>query len=213
MLRYNAVCLNDIQQGERNAVLNSSEYRVCQILRDCTILNPAVFTSWLSDFTRLRVPQSSVNSDIQNFPNPISGFNPISSTPSQKTITGLRQELENIYRSWHQDIIDFLNSQHTQDTLKLLKEEDRSYAQGITSGLIQIDSDYSARTVIEFIKHVSQDLEEVEITPAVLNEQFSRAMSVDEFTARMDRLVMNLIGSKKRDKVRIIFRLNNSDNE
>lgn len=213
LLRYNAVCLNDIQQGERNAVLNSSEYRVCQILRDCTILNPAVFTSWLSDFTRLRVPQSSVNSDIQNFPNPISGFNPISSIPSQKTITGLRQELENIYRSWHQDIIDFLNSQHTQDTLKLLKEEDRSYAQGITSGLIQIDSDYSARTVIEFIKHVSQDLEEVEITPAVLNEQFSRAMSVDEFTARMDRLVMNLIGSKKRDKVRIIFRLNNSDNE
>lgn len=88
LLRYNAVCLNDIQQGERNAVLNSSEYRVCQILRDCTILNPAVFTSWLSDFTRSACAAVVCQFGYSEFSESYQWFQSISSTPSQKTITG-----------------------------------------------------------------------------------------------------------------------------
>ncbi len=211
--RYRAVCLNEIQQGERTAVLNSPEYRVCLTLRDCPVVNPGVFTAWKSDFERLRVPSPTVATEIKTMPSPVSGFSPINSIPSPKTISELRDELKLIYENWHQHIIDFLQEDHIQQQLTLLSQSDRDYAMRIINRMEPIDDDRAARSVIEFVKHVSQGLKEVVITPEVLNETFNRAMTPAEFQNNMDRLVMRLCGSTPENKVRIIFRLNNNDNE
>ncbi len=211
--RYRAVCLSELQQGERNAILNSPEYQVCLTLRDCPVINPGVFSAWKADFVRLRVPEASVMTDIKTMPSPVSGFSPITSNPSPKSIAELRQELTLIYENWCQHIVDFLQEGHIQQQLSLLSQSDRDYAMRIISHMEPIDNDNSARSVIEFVKHVSQDLKEVVITPELLNKNFKHAMTPSEFQNKMDLLILKLCDSTPQDKVRIIFRLNENDNE
>ena len=112
-------CLNDIQQGERNAVLNSSEYRVCQILRDCTHIEPCGCSHLGCLTSPVCVCRSRLSIRIFRIFRILSVVSIRFQALPRRRLLPNCVRTRNIYRSWHQDIIDFLNSQHTQDTLKI----------------------------------------------------------------------------------------------
>lgn len=207
--RYNAVCLNEIDNQKRTALMNSPAYQVCQVLRECSILNPAVLDAWMSDFRKLRIRDNTIETQLQNYPSPIATFNPLTSGANGKNIVELTAELDDIYRMWQHAIVDYLNSDSAKHTLSLMKESDRQFANSIIN-FGQFDDANSARSIVQFIQHVNQDLDEVHITSDILNEFFNRALTRDELYAQFDRLVAKLMRGKEPDKVRFLLR--NSDN-
>lgn len=206
LTRYRSVTLNEFQQQKRTNVLNSTEYKVCNELMECSILNPSLFASWQTDLRRLKIPSVTVEEDLKRYPSPIANFNPLSTTKADKNIEELSEELSAIYESWVESIKSFLKSDSAKHSLSLLSNADRSFAARITSDMEPISSANSAKAVVEFVKKVGQELTEIPITTEMLNREFSHAMTADELQTRFDRLVTNLLKGKDRGKVRFIFR-------
>ena len=203
--RYRDFCLSDLDMQKKTQILNSPEYQVCMVLSELTIINTSLWGNWRAMFSKLKPADEGVEVALQT--SPYHNFNPLTEhgTP-MKSIGELKDELQEMYTMWIDALKQYINSDESQEALRLMNNEDRSYATSFTSGLMELTDTNSARSMLQFIDYLSDGLEPVELSHEVLASYFNRAMTMEEAQATFDRMLIKMSAGKKREKVRVIFK-------
>ena len=208
--RYYKYCITDIDNAEKHRILNSDEYKVCQVLKDCLLLNNSVWTTWRSMLFELKSADPHIESMLQQSPY-ASNFNPRQNLDRNvRSIRELGDELKTIYGMWTTDIQEYIKSDGSQAALRLMDIQSQDFANSIANGLRPIDTENIAKCVLELLDKLSDGLERVDISVNQIADYFTSPMSIGDAKGRFDMFIERMCAGKDRTKVRIVISKNNN---
>lgn len=206
---YNSYCLSDIDEQKRIVIMNSAEYVVVEKLVDCPMLNPTQWTTWRSQFVQLRSANPNAKQMLQTTPF-VSPFNPLVSSKELPSVLEMETQLKDIYDSYIEQLKEFVRSKEVQNSLKLMDDGARNYAQGFENGLRVIQTAFDAQTLVEFINTVGDGFYRAEITLDGLNKYLNRPMTIDEAIGAFTNYMTRIQNGQAKSKVRVILNLTNN---
>ena len=206
MKLYNSYCISDIEEQKRTAILNSDEYKVCNILSDSPILDASLWTNWRTDFFLLKTANPQARTLLESTPY-VPPFNPLNSSKELPTVLEMETALKDLYATYIQQLKDYLKSDDAQSALKLSSTQSQDFANQFLLGLRIIQSEYDARTLVEFVNTICDGFEKAEIEANDLAKCFNRPMTIDEAKTAFATYLQRLTAGKAASKVRITFKL------
>jgi hypothetical protein len=203
--RYYKYCITDIDDNEKRRILNSDEYRVCQVLQNSALVNKSLWTSWRSMLFELKSADPNIESMLQQSPY-AANFNPRQNVDRNvRSIRELGEELQTIYDMWTNDIREYIKSEDAQKELLLMDIQSQDFANSIANGLLPINSENTAKCVLELLDKLSDGLVRVDVSVNDIAEYFTSPMSIGDAKARFDMFIERKCSGKDRSKVRIVI--------
>ncbi len=202
--QYYKCCLTEFDEQKRIKILNSGEYRACNELCRCTLINTSAWNIWKMSFNQLRTANDNVKNILES--TPYAGFNPQTSGSQMKTIQEFKEELEAMYTAWMESIKAFILSPESQEALSLMEEPTQNFLMSVANGLTIINDDKSAKALLQALDELSGGYIKVEITAEELGKCIDRPMTIDEATGMLQMYINRKCSGKERNKVRIVLK-------
>lgn len=203
--RYYKFCISDIDNTEKMRLLNSAEYKVCQKLSECILLNSSVWTTWRSMIFELRSADPRVEAMLAN--SPYANFNPLQKLDKKtKTIRELGTDLKDIYAMWINELKDYIQQEDTQAQLRMMDTKSQEFLDSFVAGLTVINDENSAKCLLELLAQLSAGFERVDISVEDIVEKFTKPMTIAEAKGVFDLYIERQCGGKDRNKVRIVIK-------
>lgn len=189
---------------KKDSLLNSDKKKICEVLKDITILNKTNFENWRNTITSLKPQEPEVTKEkIKE--NPYQDFNPRENydKPSY-TIRELETLLDDNYSNWIDAIKATFNDPGIDQNLNMLSSEQKSLASAFRAGTAKITVD-NCKMMRDIINAISNGFEKIELTNADFASVFSKPMGVEEAKAAFEQYIENQCAGKERSKIRIIL--------
>lgn len=203
---YNSYCITDIDEKKRVNILASSNYIVVQELSQCAILNAAQWNTWRADFVQLKTSNPQARMLLESTPF-VPPFNPIINSRPLPSVMEMETQLEDVYNSYIEQLKQFVASDTAQQSLAIMNEADRSFANAFISGIRIIQTQYDANTLVQFINTLTDGFTRIEITSEGLNKYLNRPMTVDEAKGAFANYLQHLTAGQPQSKIRIMLKL------
>ena len=198
----NRLSYSDTQK--RDNLIASDKKKICEIIKDITILTTTDFNNWRNTVTSLKeVDPDLTKEKIKQ--NPYHDFNPRENYDKVKySVRDLEDKLDEIYDNWLQAMKATFNDPESKQTISMLDDDQKALAKAFASGKADITVD-NAKTIRDIINSISNGFEKVELSSNDFAKIFCKPMNIDEAKAAFEKYLEEQCQGKEADKIRIIL--------
>lgn len=205
LIQYLANRINELDEVQKNKILNSDQKKCCDILKENNFLTVNTYSLWLANIQKLVVADNKVKKEAILL-TPYQGFNPKEFINNkQKTIEQLRNELDEIFENWESTLRDTLDDPGVNKNLGLLDVTDQKLLSDYQSGSVQLDTS-NAKRICDLIQTLHKGLDKVELTTDSLKATFSKPLTPDEAIEAFKKYINSISVGKNRENIRIILK-------
>jgi len=203
--QYLEIRISDADNTKKNALLDSEQKAICDILKDVDFLSTGQYAQWLNKLNKLQPAESNVNKELI-LATPYHDFNPIDYVETtSSSIPTLKTELEELLENWEQTLKDILEDPIVKRNLSLLEPNQIEILREFENGAITLSKE-NVRKIAVAVMDLHKGLEKIELSIENLKPHFSKPLTpdsaVEAFKAYVDKISMG----KERDKIRIILK-------
>lgn len=200
-LKYR-ICEADYTQ--KQALLDSEEKAICDILKEADFLSSGQYHQWLNKLAKLQPADSSVNKDLI-LTAPYQDFNPIDFEGTDTvSVQNCKQELMELLAHWEQTLKDTLEDPMVKKNMSLLDPAQSKLLKNFESDAIRLKKD-NALAIRNAIMSLHKGLEKIELSLDGMKTTFNKPLTPDEAVEAFKAYVNHLSKGKERDKIRIIL--------
>lgn len=197
--------ISETDNTRKQALLDSEEKVICDILKEADFLSSGQYLQWLSDLTKLQPADESVNKELILI-TPYQDFNPLDfETASVRSIKEYKLQLGELLEHWEQTLKDTLEDPMVKKNMNLLDPAKVTLLQNFEQGTIQLSKE-NALSIRKAIMILHQGLEKVELSMEGMKASFNKPLTPDEAVEVFKDYVNKLSKGKERDKIRIILK-------
>ena len=190
---------------KKQALLDSEEKAICDILKEADFLSIGQYHQWLNKVNRLQPSDDQVNKDVILIA-PFQDFNPLDfeGVPII-SVKEAKEELHNLLEGWETTLRDSLDDPMVKKNLSLLDTSDASLLKSFQEGKIEITKD-NALSIRNAIMSLYKGLEKIELSIEDLKNAFNKPLTPDDAVTAFKEYVDQITEGKERDKIRIILK-------
>lgn len=197
--------ISEIDEVQKNKILQSKPKAICDILKDSSFLSVASYSVWLSKTQKLVVANSAVNKEAILYA-PYQGFNPMEYIDKKPIkLDELKTELDELYQAWNKTLRDTLDDPGVKRNLSLIEDSDQKLLVSYQTGAIDLDNS-NAKRICRLIQTLHEGLDKVELTTESLKATFNKPLTPDEAIEAFKNYVNQISKGKNRDNIRIILK-------
>ena len=203
--QYTTYRISDRDHTLKEALLNSDEKQICDILKKVVILPGAQYESLLRKIDKLEPANENVNKDTI-LHTPYQDFNPMDYIGQPiLEITDLQRDLKELYVQWVLTLKDTMDDPAVKSNLGLLDAPTRELLQDFKNGNVTLGQ-HNASKISQALTDLYKGLDKVELTTDSLKATFSKPMTPEEAIAAFKAYIDMVSRGKDRDKIRIILK-------
>jgi energy-coupling factor transporter ATP-binding protein EcfA2 len=189
----------------KEAVLDSNEKIINDILKEADFLPSAQYTQLLNKIDKLKPADSKVNMEAI-LEKTYHDFNPLDYVDQGSTsIQDLKLELKEIYNNWVIALKEILDDPIVKKNIGLLDKEKITLLENFKNDTIQMEKS-NALSIRNAIMELHKGLEKVELSTDSLKTAFNKPLSPEEAIVAFKYYIDEVCRGKERDKIRIILK-------
>ncbi len=197
--------ISDSDNTKKDALLDSDEKAICDILRDVDFLSTGQYVQWLNNLNKLQPAKSDVNKDLI-LTAPYQDFNPLDYDGTTSiSIATLKTELIQLLENWEQTLKDTLEDPIVKKNLSLLDTAQTKLLNEFKENKIALSKN-NVRKIANAIMDLHKGLEKIELTIDNLKTQFNKPLTPDDAIDAFKAYINSISKGKERDKIRIILK-------
>ncbi len=204
--RYLKHRISESEDTKKQALLDSDNKVVCDILKEADFLSGGQYILLLEKINKLQPARPEVNKQLV-LTAPYHDFNPLNYGDSEKplTVRELKVELEDLKETWVQTLKDTLDDPIVKKNMELLDKHTVRLLEDFKSEKLSLDKD-NALTIRNAIMDLHKGLEKVELSTDSLKSTFSRPLTPDDAIEAFKKYIDDITRGKERNKIRIILK-------
>ena len=197
--------ISDADNTQKDALLDSEEKAICDILKDADFLSSGQYAQWLSNLSKLQPADSKVNKTLI-LTAPYQDFNPIDYEGNTSiSISALKKQLKELLADWEQTLKETLEDPIVKKNLTLLEPEQANLLKSFKGGETTLAKD-NVRKIANAVMDLHKGLEKIEMTIDNLKTKFNKPLTPDDAIEAFKAYVDSVSKGKERDKIRIILK-------
>lgn len=197
--------ISEADNTQKQALLDSEEKAICDILKEADFLSSGQYHQWLSKLSKLQPADGSVNKDLI-LTAPYQDFNPIDFEDSNiVSVQACKKELTELFGNWQQTLKDTLEDPMVKKNMSLLDPTQAKLLKDFESDTIKLQKD-NALVIRNAIMSLHKGLEKIELSLDGMKATFNKPLTPDEAVEAFKAYVDNISKGKERDKIRIILK-------
>jgi len=197
--------ISESDHTKKQALLDSEEIVICEILKDADFLSTGQFHHWHNKLNKLKPADPTVNKELI-LTAPYQDFNPVEYEGMEVlSIKQLKTDLEDILEQWVETLSDTLDDPMVKKNWSLLDEPTRKILSEFKSGSLTLGRD-NAIQIRNAIINLYKGLEKIELRQEDLKSTFNKPLTPDEAVEAFRAYIDQVSKGKERDKIRIILK-------
>lgn len=197
--------ISEADNTQKQALLDSEEKAICDILKEADFLSSGQYHQWLSKLSKLQPADGSVNKDLI-LTAPYQDFNPIDFEDSNiVSVQACKKELTELLSTWQQTLKDTLEDPMVKKNMSLLDPTQAKLLKDFESDTIKLQKD-NALVIRNAIMSLHKGLEKIELSLDGMKATFNKPLTPDEAVEAFKAYVDHISKGKERDKIRIILK-------
>lgn len=197
--------ISEADNTQKQALLDSEEKAICDILKEADFLSSGQYHQWLSKLAKLQPADSNVNKELI-LTAPYQDFNPIDfEDASIVSVQVCKKELAELLSTWQQTLKDTLEDPMVKKNMSLLDPMQSKLLKDFESDTVKLQKD-NALGIRNAIMSLHKGLEKIELSLDGMKATFNKPLTPDEAVDAFKAYVDNISKGKERDKIRIILK-------
>lgn len=197
--------ISEADNTQKQALLDSEEKAICDILKEVDFLSSGQYHQWLSKLAKLQPADSSVNKELI-LTAPYQDFNPIDfEDASIVSVQACKKELTELLGNWQQTLKDTLEDPMVKKNMSLLDPTQAKLLKDYESDTVKLQKD-NALAIRNAIMSLHKGLEKIELSLDGMKATFNKPLTPDEAIEAFKAYVDSISKGKERDKIRIILK-------
>lgn len=197
--------ISEADNTQKQALLDSEEKAICDILKEADFLSSGQYHQWLSKLAKLQPADSNVNKELI-LTAPYQDFNPIDfEDASIVSVQVCKKELAELLSTWQQTLKDTLEDPMVKKNMSLLDPTQAKLLKDFESDTVKLQKD-NALAIRNAIMSLHKGLEKIELSLDGMKATFNKPLTPDEAVDAFKAYVDNISKGKERDKIRIILK-------
>ncbi|ALM22001.1 hypothetical protein AAT17_12550 [Nonlabens sp. MIC269] len=197
--------ISEADNTQKQALLDSEEKAICDILKEADFLSSGQYHQWLSKLAKLQPADSGVNKELI-LTAPYQDFNPIDfEDQSIVSVQACKKELTELLGNWQQTLKDTLEDPMVKKNMSLLDPTQAKLLKDFESDTVKLQKD-NALAIRNAIMSLHKGLEKIELSLDGMKATFNKPLTPDEAVEAFKVYVDNISKGKERDKIRIILK-------
>lgn len=197
--------ISEADNTQKQALLDSEEKAICDILKEADFLSSGQYHQWLSKLAKLQPADSNVNKELI-LTAPYQDFNPIDfEDESIVSVQVCKKELAELLNTWQQTLKDTLEDPMVKKNMSLLDPSQVKLLKDFENDTVKLQKD-NALAIRNAIMSLHKGLEKIELSLDGMKATFNKPLTPDEAVEAFKAYVDNISKGKERDKIRIILK-------
>ncbi|MCH8535025.1 MAG: DUF6079 family protein [Flavobacteriaceae bacterium] len=197
--------ISEADNTQKQALLDSEEKAICDILKEADFLSSGQYRQWLSKLAKLQSADSNVNKELI-LTAPYQDFNPIDfEDESIVSVQTCKKELTELLETWKQTLKDTLEDPMVKKNMSLLDPAQAKLLKDFESDTLKLQKD-NVLAIRNAIMSLHKGLEKIELSLDGMKATFNKPLTPDEAVEAFKAYVDNISKGKERDKIRIILK-------
>src|SRR5690554_490698 len=197
--------ISEADNTQKQALLDSEEKAICDILKEADFLSSGQYHQWLGKLAKLQPADGNVNKELI-LTAPYQDFNPIDfEDASIVSVQACKKELTELLGNWHQTLKDTLEDPIVKKNRSLLDPTQAKLLKDFESDTVKLQKD-NALAIRNAIMSLHKGLEKIELSLDGMKATFNKPLTPDEAVEAFKAYVDNISKGKERDKIRIILK-------
>jgi hypothetical protein len=197
--------VSEADNTQKQALLDSEEKAICDILKEADFLSSGQYHQWLGKLAMLQPADGGVNKELI-LTAPYQDFNPIDfEGASMVSVQNCKQELLELLTNWKQTLKDTLEDPVVKKNMSLLDPSKAKLLKDFESKTIKLQKD-NALAIRNAIMSLHKGLEKIELSIDGMKATFNKPLTPDEAVEAFKAYVDLISKGKERDKIRIILK-------
>lgn len=190
---------------KKQALIDSDEKHICDILKDADFLPSASYLNLLKQLAKLLPADPAVK--LQSILNtPYHEFNPLEyQGENMNSVAEIKNKIHEILDQWINTLKETLDDPIVKKNLSLLDSDKRLLLEEFKSGKLVMDR-HNAIKIRKTIVELHQGLEAIPLKMESLKETFNKPLTPDEAIEAFKKYVNKISSGKEREKIRIILK-------
>ncbi len=197
--------ISEADNTQKQALLDSEEKAICDILKEANFLSSGQYHQCLSKLAKLQPADSNVNKELI-LTAPYQDFNPIDfEDQSIVSVQACKKELTELLGNWEQTLKDTLEDPMVKKNMSLLDPTQAKLLKDFENDTVKLQKD-NALAIRNAIMSLHKGLEKIELSLDGMKATFNKPLTPDEAVDAFKAYVDNISKGKERDKIRIILK-------
>lgn len=197
--------ISEADNTQKQALLDSEEKAICDILKEADFLSSGQYHQWLNKLAKLQPADENVKKELI-LTAPYQDFNPIDfENESIVSVQACKNELAELLNTWQQTLKDTLEDPMVKKNRSLLDPKQVKLLKDFENDTVKLQKD-NALSIRNAIMSLHKGLEKIELSLDGMKATFNKPLTPDEAVEAFKAYVDNISKGKERDKIRIILK-------
>lgn len=203
--KYTEYRISEKDETNRQALLNSEQKKVCDILKEAYFLSTAPYQTWLDKLLKLQPAGAQVNKEAV-LRTPYHDFNPLDHLGKPKvTVQELKAELGDIFNEWETTLRESLEDPAVRRNMDAISPEEGKLLEAFKKGELPLNEQRAAE-IRNLLNNLHKGLDKIELSTESLKPTFNKPLTPDEAVEAFKAYIEEVTRGKEREKVRIILK-------
>ncbi len=197
--------ISDADHTQKQALLDSDNKIICDILKEADFLSTGQYAQWLNKINKLQAADNKVNKALI-LTAPYQDFNPLDFEGAEViTLKQLKTDLTDLLNQWIDTLKETLDDPMVVKKMNLLDKSLQTLLADFKVDKVSLAKD-NALLIRNAIMDLHKGLEKVEVSIEGMKTTFNKPLTPDEAIEAFRAYIDQVAKGKERDKIRIILK-------
>lgn len=197
--------ISDADHTQKQALLDSDNKAICDILKEADFLSTGQYAQWLNKINKLQAADNKVNKALI-LTAPYQDFNPLDFEGAEViTLKQLKTDLTELLNQWIETLKETLDDPMVVKKMNLLDKSLQTLLADFKADKVSLAKDNALR-IRNAIMDLHKGLEKVEVSIEGMKTTFNKPLTPDEAIEAFRAYIDQVAKGKERDKIRIILK-------
>lgn len=197
--------ISDADHTKKQALLDSDNKAICDILKEADFLSTGQYAQWLNKINKLQSADSKVNKALI-LTAPYQDFNPLDFEGAEVlTLKQLKTDLTELLNQWIDTLKETLDDPMVVKKMNLLDQSLQTLLADFKADKLALAKN-NALLIRNAIMDLHKGLEKVEVSIEGMKATFNKPLTPDEAIDAFRAYIDQVAKGKERDKIRIILK-------
>jgi hypothetical protein len=197
--------ISDADHTQKQALLDSDNKAICDILKEADFLSTGQYAQWLNKINKLQAADNKVKKALI-LTAPYQDFNPLDFEGAELlTLKQLKTDLTDLLNQWIDTLKETLDDPMVVKKMNLLDKSLQTLLADFKADKVSLAKDNALR-IRNAIMDLHKGLEKVEVSIEGMKTTFNKPLTPDEAIEAFRAYIDQVAKGKERDKIRIILK-------
>ncbi|MGO3812892.1 DUF6079 family protein, partial [Mesonia sp.] len=197
--------ISEADDTQKQALLDSEEKTICEILQEADFLSSQTYLNWLATVNKLQLADDNVNKGLI-LTTPYHDFNPVDYEGNAiASVKECKTNLHELLSQWEEILKNTLEDPMVKKNRSLLEPEQNNLLKSFESGETQLKKD-NALAIRNAIMSLQKGLTKIELSWDDMKVAFTKPLTPEAASEVFKDYIDQLARGKEREKIRIILK-------